>query len=43
MHEMKILGTVGLNEVYNVRETLIVEDLLKNGVKVWMISSDDEI
>ena len=43
MHEMKVLGTVGLQDVYNVRDTLVLQDLIRNGIKVWMLSSDDEI
>lgn len=43
MHEMKILGTLGLQDVYNARDALVVQDLMRNGIKLWMLSAEDEI
>ena len=43
MHDMKILGTLGLQDVYNTRDALVIQDLMRNGIKVWMLSTDDEI
>jgi magnesium-transporting ATPase (P-type) len=43
MHDMKVLGTIGLQDIFNVRDTLVVKDIIRNGIKVWMLSSDDEI
>lgn len=43
MHDMKILGTLGLQDVYNTRDALVIQDLMRNGIKVWMMSAEDEI
>ena len=43
MNDMKILGVIGTQPVYNLRDTLVLEDLMKNGVRVWVLSEDDEI
>ena len=43
MYDMIDMGVVGTQEVFNFRDTLVVEDLTKNGIKVWIVSKDDEI
>lgn len=41
--KLNILGIIGTQEVFNFRDTLVIEDLMKNGVKVWMMSKEDEL
>ena len=36
--EMKILGMLGLQKVVPLRNALTVEDCIRNGVKVWLLS-----
>jgi hypothetical protein len=43
MYGLKILGVVGTQDLFNFRDTLVIDDLMKNGVKVWVLSKDDEI
>lgn len=43
MFELKVLGVVGTQEIFNFRDTLVIEDMMRNGVKVWLMSKDDEI
>ncbi|CDW78012.1 adenylate and guanylate cyclase catalytic domain containing protein [Stylonychia lemnae] len=42
MFELQTLGTIGLQEVFNIRDSLAVQDLINNGIKVWMLSREDE-
>lgn len=39
---LHLLGTLGLSPIYNIRDTLVLEELEKNGVKLWLISEDSE-
>jgi hypothetical protein len=34
------LGTLGLSPLYKIRDTLMLEELEKNGVKLWIVSED---
>ena len=29
--------------MFNIRDSLVIEDLIKNEIKVWMLSKEDEI
>lgn len=37
---LNIFGTITLAKTYNIRDALVLEELEKNGIKVWMISSE---
>ena len=39
--DLQLLGIWGLKNVVNSRDTLVVEELKKNGVKLFMLSEDD--
>lgn len=41
--KLNILGVIGTQEIFNFRDTLVIEDMIKNGVKVWMVSKEDEL
>lgn len=43
MHDMQTLGIIGTQDIFNPRDTLVIEDMIRNGIKVWMLSNDDEI
>lgn len=43
MHDMKTLGVIGTQDLFNHRDALVVQDLIKNGIRVWMLEDDDEI
>lgn len=40
--QLHLLGSLGLCPIYNIRETLVLEELEKNGVKLWLLSEDTE-
>lgn len=37
---LNIFGTIALAKTYNIRDALVLEELEKNGIKVWMVSSE---
>jgi len=37
---LKTLGTIALTKSYNIRDALVLEELEKNGIKIWMVSSE---
>jgi hypothetical protein len=37
---LKLVGCMGMTPVYNVRNSLVVEELEKNGVKLWLVSDE---
>lgn len=39
--DMHLIGTWGLKNAVNARDTLVVEELKKNGVKLFMLSQDE--
>jgi hypothetical protein len=40
--QLHLMGTLGLSPITNMRETLVLEELEKNGVKLWLFSEDTE-
>lgn len=40
--QLHLMGTLGLSPITNIRETLVLEELEKNGVKLWLFSEDTE-
>ena len=42
MQDFNPLGIIGTEEVFNFRNSLVIQDLMKNGIKVWLLSQDDE-
>jgi hypothetical protein len=42
LYDLEALGVIGLQEVFNPRNSLVVEDCIKNGIKVWMLQKDPE-
>lgn len=40
--QLYLMGTLGLSPITNMRETLVLEELEKNGVKLWLFSEDTE-
>lgn len=38
---MQLVGIWGLKNVVNARDTLVIEELKKNGVKLFMLSQDE--
>lgn len=43
MHNLTVLGVIGTQEIFSDRDTLVVQDLLSNGIKVWFLSKEAEI
>jgi hypothetical protein len=41
-NNLTLLGTLGLRQSYRERDMLVLEDLERNGVKTWMMSSRHE-
>jgi hypothetical protein len=41
--KLSILGIIGSQDIFNFRDVLVIEDLMKNSVKVWLLSKEDEI
>lgn len=39
--ELTFIGVFGLQVAFNYRDTLLIEDLRKNGIKLYMLSSED--
>ena len=39
-HNLKLVGIYGLQLVFNYRDSLVIEDLKKNGMKLYLLSSD---
>ena len=39
--DMTLIGILGLKNVINTRDTLVIEELKKNGVKLFMLSQDE--
>jgi len=35
---MRCIGSLGMSPVYNVRDNLVLEELIENGIKLWMVS-----
>lgn len=35
------MGIFGIQVAYNYRDTLVIEDLRKNGIKLYMLSGED--
>ena len=43
MHNLTVLGVIGTQEIFSDRDTLVFQDLLSNGIKVWFLSKEAEI
>lgn len=41
--EMEALGIIGVQEIFNLRDSLVIQDVIRNGIKVWMLARDDDI
>lgn len=39
---LHLLGTLGLSPIYSIRDTLVLEELEKNGIKLWLVSEESE-
>ena len=39
--DLKFIGVFCLQAVFNYRDTLVIEDLRKNGIKLYMLSGED--
>ena len=39
--DLTFIGVFGLQVAFNYRDTLLIEDLRKNGIKLYMLSSED--
>jgi len=41
-HDLKLVGIYGLQLAFNYRDSLVIEDLKKNGMKLYLLSQDAE-
>lgn len=39
--DLQFIGVIGLQVAFNYRDTLVIEDLRKNGIKLYMLSGED--
>ena len=39
--DLTFIGVFGLQVAFNYRDTLLIEDLRKNGIKLYMLSGED--
>jgi hypothetical protein len=39
--QLDYLGSLGLSPSYKIRDALVLEELEKNGVKLWIVSGDN--
>ena len=39
--DLTFIGVFGLQVAFNYRDTLVIEDLRKNGIKLYMLSGED--
>ena len=42
-HDLKFLGLIGLKKLINFRESLVVEELRRNGVQLCILSTDSTL
>jgi hypothetical protein len=40
--DLNLVGIYGLQKDFNYRDTLVSEDLKKNGIKLYLLSNDSE-
>ena len=40
--DLKLVGIYGLQLAFNYRDSLVIEDLKKNGMKLYLLSQDAE-
>ena len=43
MYDMKTLGVIGTQDLFNHRDALVLQDIVKNGIRLWMLEDEDEI
>lgn len=43
MQDLSVLGIIGTQEIFNIRNALVLQDIIRNGVKLWMLQKDDEV
>lgn len=39
--DLNFIGVFGLQVAFNYRDTLLIEDLRRNGIKLYMLSGED--
>lgn len=39
--DLQFIGMIGLQVAFNYRDTLLIEDLRRNGIKLYMLSNED--